>query len=45
MRGIHINNYIDNRIMLSGRKVKNEVQAVIQSQKPKPMIIPHIKYN
>lgn len=45
MRGIHINNYIDNRIMLSGRKVKNDAKAISQSNKPKPMIIPHFNYH
>lgn len=44
MKGVKINNYIDNRIVLSSRKLKNEVQALIQSNRPRPLVIRHLNY-
>jgi hypothetical protein len=31
MKGVKINNYIDNRIVLSSNKLKNEMKTLIQS--------------
>ena len=42
--GVRINNYVDNRVVLSGRKLKNDMQAVVQSHRPRPLIIHHINY-
>lgn len=44
MKGVKINNYIDNRIVLSGRKLKNEVQTLIHSNRPRPLVIRHLNY-
>lgn len=44
MKGVKINNYIDNRIVLSSRKLKNEVQTLIQSNRPRPLVIRHVNY-
>ena len=42
--GVRINNYVDNRVVLTGRKVNNDMQAVVQSHRPRPLIIHHINY-
>lgn len=44
MKGVKINNYIDNRIVLSGRKMKNEMQTLIQAHRPRPIVIRHLNY-
>lgn len=48
MKGVKINNYIDNRIVLSGRKLKDEVQAVqtlIHSHRNQPLVIRNLHYD
>jgi len=44
MKGVKINNYIDNRIVVSDRKLKNEMQTLIQSSRPRPLVIRHLNY-
>jgi len=44
MKAVKINNYIDNRIVLSDRKLKKEMQTLIQSNRPRPLVIRHLNY-
>ena len=41
MRGIQINNFFENHISLNGRKINNQLHAVINSHRPKPIVIQH----
>lgn len=41
MRGIQINNFYENHISLNGRKINNQLSAVINSHRPKPIVIHH----
>lgn len=43
MRGIQINNYINNNISLSGKKINNNYSTQInQPSRPTPLIINHL---
>ena len=39
--GVSINTYFDNRVVFSGRKVRNDVQAAVQAHRPR-LIVRHI---
>lgn len=43
MRGIQVNNYIENHISFNGKKITNQINPVIQSHRPQPLIIKHGK--
>lgn len=44
MKAVKINNYIDNRIVLSNHKLKKDMQTLIQSNKSRPLLIRHLNY-
>ena len=41
MRGIQINNFFENHYSLNGRKINNQQNAIINSHRPKPIVIHH----
>ena len=41
MRGIQINNFFENHYSLNGKKINNNRNAIINSHRPKPIVIHH----